>query len=126
MSTNQINFSNINYAYKTHSFFSSEADKILTSTDDEPIKIEKLLSVYKKIFGYHPSTGTAVIGTAEIKLKNLLDVLGKILDYEDLKIDSMNTTGFYASAKTIYGKTIDSNTLATDIYLFFFDKLFVN
>lgn len=156
MSTNIIDFSNINYAYKTHSFFSieKEEDKTLTSTDDNPIKIEDLLSKYKEIFGEKSvsdylktedskrdylssyddkSTALKLFSGIRNDLKKIfclihetdnlnLDFIinGTISDVERKNL----TENFYTLAKTINGKSIDSNCLeGYRAYSFYLEKI---
>ena len=103
--------SKINYIYNTHTFIYS--GETITSTENNPIKISALIGGYTNIFNEGMNDKT-----------ELLDALSDILDIDSLTIEQINNNDFYSRAKTINGKTIDSNCLeGYRAYSFYLEKI---
>ena len=103
--------SKINYIYNTHTFIYS--GETITSTENNPIKISALIDGYTNIFNEGMNDKT-----------ELLESLSDILDIDSLTIEQINNNDFYSRAKTISGKTIDSNCLeGYRAYSFYLEKI---
>ena len=116
-----IDLSKINYVSNTHTFVSS--GETITGTKDDPIKINTLVKDYTDIF----KKGKNDL----IKLENVLkDIIGGTfyVGKNQISVEIENilkyTNDFYSEAKTISGKTIDSNCLeGYRAYSFYLEKI---